>query len=111
MARVEASFATNLVGATPTEQVSCCSSKIRRADRRTDLGGPAEQPPGTGDIEERLVERERFDQRGHVPEDRMIAADAAAYSVKSGGRKIAAGHSRRARAPGIALRTPNTRAS
>ena len=38
LARVEPSLATNLVGATPTEQVSRCSSATRRADQPGDLG-------------------------------------------------------------------------
>ena len=41
----------------------------------------------------------------------ITARDAAAYAAKSGGRNTACGHSRRARAVGIALRTPYSRAS
>ena len=45
LARVEPSLATNLVDATPTEQVSRCSSATRRRISAAICGGRAEQPP------------------------------------------------------------------
>ena len=40
-----------------------------RAQENGDIGSRPESTTGTGDIEERLIERERFDQRRHVTEN------------------------------------------
>ena len=70
LARVEPSLATNFVDATPTEQVSRCSAATRAADQRRRSRPAAEQPRRAGHVEERLVDRQRLDQRGDVAEDR-----------------------------------------
>ena len=64
LARVEASLATNLVEATPTEQVICCSSCTRARISSAIAVGAAEPAQRTGDVEERLVEAERLDDAG-----------------------------------------------
>ena len=81
------------------------------ADQLADLGRPAEQParPETS----RNASSTDSGSTNGVTSRKicMTTRDAAEYSLKSGGRKIAEGHKRRACAPGIALRTPNSRAS
>ncbi len=67
--RAEASLATNLVGATPTVQVSCCSSQIRARIHSAICAGRPEPPQRAAHVEEGLVERERFDERGDRTED------------------------------------------
>ena len=91
----------------PTEQVMPCSSATRSRISCADLGGPAEPADRAGDVEERLVEGQRLDQRGdraedlhHAGGDRGVAAVAAAATT------VACGHSRRARVIGIAECTP-----
>ena len=70
LAVVEASFATNLVGAAPTEQVMPCSSKTRARMYSPISAASPEPTAGAPDVEERLVERERLDQRGDRAEQR-----------------------------------------
>ena len=63
-------MATNLVPATPTEQVMPCSSKTRARRYSPICGGVAEPAAGAGDVEEGLVHRQRLDQRRDRPEER-----------------------------------------
>ena len=58
--RAEATLATNFVGATPTEQVSASSRRPAARMRCAITAGPALGAHGAGDVEERLVERERL---------------------------------------------------
>ena len=100
------------VGATPTEQVSRCSLRRPGADQPGDLGRAAEQPPGAGHVEERLVQGERLDQRGDVPEDPPSPPGRPPCSREVGRQEDRV----RAERPGpdavgIALRTPYRRAS
>ena len=96
-------MATNLVAATPTEQVMRCSSATRSRMQLADHGGRPEPAHGAGDVEEGLVEAQRLDQRGDRPED---LHDARGRPRRSGrgraGATTACGHSRRARLIGIA---------
>ena len=106
MARVDASLAMNFVGATPTEHGSRCSSRTRR---RMSSAIPAGRPSNrcAPDTSRNASSRDSGSTSGVTSRKiRMTARDAAVYSLNSGGRKIASGQSRRARAPGIALRTP-----
>ena len=68
--RADATLATNLVGATPTLHVSASSRDRALADPFGDHGGAALGADRAGDVEERLVERQRLDQRGDVAQDR-----------------------------------------
>src|SRR6185295_13559586 len=63
----DAIFARNLFGATPADAVSPVASRIA-AFRRWATERLA--PRVLGDVEVRLVERERLDERGHRSEDR-----------------------------------------
>ena len=71
----------------------------------------AEQAQPAGDVEERLVERQRLDQRRDRREDRLTSALTEAYRAWSPGRNTASGHSRLAVTLGSAERTPYRRAS
>ena len=66
---VEAIFATCFVAATPMLQVSPVSSRTRRRRVRAISPGTPPQPPRAAHVEERLVDRERLDERRHVVED------------------------------------------
>ena len=70
LAASEASLATNLVPATPTEQVRPSSASTRSRMWAAICGAGPSRRTRAGDVEERLVERERLDQRGDVAEDR-----------------------------------------
>ena len=63
-------FATILVGAMPTETASSSSSRTARRSASPATRGGAEQALGAGEIEERLVERDRLHQRREAREDR-----------------------------------------
>ena len=65
----EASLATNLVVATPTEQVIPCCSLTWRPDQLADRGRAAEPAQRAGYVQERLIQRERLDLRRDRPED------------------------------------------
>ena len=56
--------------ATPTEQVSCCSSRTRRRIAAAISAGRPSSRARAGHVEERLVDRQRLDQRRDVAEDR-----------------------------------------
>ena len=66
----DASLARNLFGATPTEHVRRSSSRMRSRMRWAIVGGVAVQPDRTAHVEERLVERQRLDERRERAEDR-----------------------------------------
>ena len=107
--RADASLATNLRRRTPTEQVMpCCSATVARIWRRSRRA--AQPPERAGDVEERLVERERLHLRRDRAEDRHDLRDTRRTRRCLGATNTACGHSRRARVTGIAERTPNTRA-
>ena len=56
--------------ATPTDAVSPTSSSIAAPDRPTDRLAVAEQRLRGGHVEERLVDRDRLDERGEAAQDR-----------------------------------------
>jgi hypothetical protein len=58
---VEAIFATCLVAATPTLQMSPVSA-YTLSQHPGDLAGRAPEPPCAGHVEERLIDRERLDE-------------------------------------------------
>ena len=104
-------LATSFVAATPTEAVSSSSLADRRLDPARDRLAVAEQRPRAGDVQERLVDRDRLDERREAPQDRHdLAADALVLGAVTG-TKTQSGHSRRAVRIGIAEWTPNMRAS
>ena len=72
--RSDAIFATSLVVATPTETVSPTSSRTRGLDQPRDGLAVAEQLARAGDVEERLVDRDRLDLRREPAEDRHDVA-------------------------------------
>ena len=72
------------------------------ADQLADLGRPAEPADGPGHVEERLVQRQRLDQRRHRPEDLHHRRRTPGVLPVRGGTTVACGHSRRARLIGIA---------
>ena len=83
-----------------------------RAQPPGDLGGRAEQLPRRGHVQERLVERQRLDQRRHRAAGcRTRARWRRRRRRGAGGTTTASGARRSARAIGIALRTPNGRTS
>ena len=61
--RSEAIFATSFVLATPTEIVRSTASRDRRLHLSADGLAITEQRPRAGDVEERLVDRDRLDKR------------------------------------------------
>ena len=76
--------------ATPTETVSPTSSRTAALICAGDRLAVAEQRPRAGHVEERLVDRDRLDERREPPQDRHdLAADAAGTCAPSTGRKIA----------------------
>ena len=107
----EAIFARNLFGATPADAVrpvvvlDLCLDPLR--DRLSERFAPGV----LGDVEVRLVERQRLDQRRHATKDREHGCEPLLYRAKSGRTITSDGHSRTARDIGIADRTPNARAS
>ncbi|GAB3984741.1 hypothetical protein GCM10027615_72970 [Plantactinospora veratri] len=104
-------MATNLVGATPTEQVSpSCSATRDRISRAISAGRPSSlRAPATS---RNASSSERGSTSGVTSRRISITArEAAVTRAKSGGRKTADGQSARARIVGIALRTPYSRAS
>ena len=69
-------MATSLVVATPTEIVSWISSRTASLISSRDRRPVTEQLARTGDIEERLVDRDGLDERRVAPQDRHhVAAD------------------------------------
>ena len=68
--RSEATFATSLVAATPTEAVEPDLVPDRDPDLPRDLRAVAEQGPGRGDVQERLVDRDGLDLGREPAEDR-----------------------------------------
>ncbi len=81
--RSEAILATSLVVATPTDAVSPTSVAGLVLDPPGDRRAVAEQGGRPGDVEERLVDRDRLDQRRVAPEDRhdVSAGDLVATTV------------------------------
>ena len=70
-ARSLASLARSFVVATPTDAVSPVSARMRAAQELRAISGPVpSEPPCTGHVEERLVERDRLDERRDVAQDR-----------------------------------------
>ena len=111
MQRAEAIFATNLTGATPTEQVmDCCSRTCRLISSAMALGEPSLRL--APDTSRNASSSESGSTSGVTARKMaMTSLDTAPYSRCRGGRKTACGHSRRARPTGMALRTPKARAS
>ena len=111
MHRADASLATNLQLATPTEQVRpCCSRMLARISSAIRAGRPSRRmAPETS----RNASSSDSGSTSGVTDRKtaMTSADAAAYAPCRGATKTACGHSRRARVTGIADRTPNARAS
>jgi len=109
--RAEASLATNLVGATPTEQVSASSSLTRaRMPAAIAAGRPCSRAvPATS---RNASSSERGSTSGVTSRRIAItAADAVAYASRSGGNTTSRGHRRSACPIDIALRIPYRRAS
>ena len=66
------------VAATPTEAVSPSSARTASLIDARDRRAVAEERSATGDVEERLVDRDRLDERREPPEDRHhLPADGA----------------------------------
>ena len=86
LAAFEASLASSLVRPTPTEQVSSSSSRHPLADGAGDGRTVPEELPRSGDVEERLVERDALDQRRHRFEDVVAAAGSPPCTAGSGRR-------------------------
>ena len=89
-----------------------CSSctRVRMSSPISSRG--AEPTACTADVEERLVEAERLDERGDGREDRHhTRGDAGVVVVVRADRKVACGASRRARLAGMAEWMPRARAS
>ena len=84
--RSDAILATSFVLATPTDAVSPTSARIASLIRRAIVGPSPNRAAEPGDVEERLVDRDRLDQRREPPEDRH---DVAAGLPGSGGRRPA----------------------
>ena len=85
LAASDASLATILVAATPTEQVRPSSASTSLADGPPDARPVPQGPQRAGDVEERLVEAQRLDERRVRPEDRHHApADLAVVGVVAG---------------------------
>ena len=96
----------------PTEHATPCSSCTRSRMCWAISRGPAEPADRPGDVQERLVQGQRLDQRGDVGEHGHHARrETVAYRLWSGSITTARGHSRRARDIGIAACTPKVRAS
>ena len=108
----DAIFARNLFGATPAEAVSAVVSRIA-AFNRFATSTPSVSPHAFSvDVEVRLVQRQRLDQRRHVAIDREdLQKRPPGTSRKSGDTILSSGQSRTARLIGMADRTPNARAS
>ena len=66
----DAIFARNLFGATPADAVRPVSSRMRCLQPLRDRGAERLAPRVLGDVEIRLVERQRLDERRHLAEDR-----------------------------------------
>ena len=108
----EAILARNLFGATPAEAVSARLLADARLEAPRDVDAERLAPGVLGDVEVRLVERQRLDERRDGAEDREDLLETARYFSKSGRHdRRARGQRRTARAIGIAERTPNVRAS
>ena len=85
LAATDASLARNLFGATPTEHPRSSSSPTSAADPGRDQRALAEQARRARHVEERLVERERLDERCVALEDLVhLRADLAVQRVVAG---------------------------
>ena len=111
LASAEASFATNFVGATPTEQVTPCSSAmVSRSAAAMSAGEPSRRWAGA--TSRKASSRESGSTYSVTePKVAMTEAEIRAYRRWSGATTTAWGQSRRARAIGIAEVTPKARAS
>jgi hypothetical protein len=111
LAVLDASLAISFVGATPTEQATPISSRTSRRIRWPIAGGVPNSR--TAPATSRNASSSAIGSTSGVTDRRISRKrlECARYDSKSGGRKTASGHSRRARTEGIALRIPNRRAS
>jgi len=92
----------NLLGPTPALAGETDLGAYCPADLLRDLGRRPEQRRAGGHVEERLVERERFDQRGEAPEDlpdlpghRDVVVHPAAHDHRAGAASDGGGHRHR----------------
>ena len=106
LAETEASLATNLVVATPTEQVICCWARTwARISSPIAAGRPSRRT--APDTSRNASSRASGSTSGVIVRNRaMTSRDTTEYSPRLGGRTMACGHSRRARAIGMAEVTP-----
>ena len=108
---IEASLATNLQVAMPTEQmIPCCPRTAARISSPISAGGPRRRSaPETS----RNASSSASGSTSGVTDlnTAMTSLDTAAYRPCLGGMITACGQSRRARIIGIAERTPKARAS
>ena len=109
--RAEASLATNLVLATPTEQViPCSSSTVARTHSPTWRAPPRRR--AAPDTSRNASSSDSGSTSGVTDRNTSITpAEVSAYAAWSGLITTACGQSRRARIIGIALATPKARAS
>ena len=91
-----ATFARNLVLATPTVIASPTSSRTRAPQLHGDLERRAGDPPQPAHVEERLVDRDPLDHRRGVVEDLEDRLARLRVGRIRGGTTTACGHSRRA---------------
>ena len=103
MRRSDAIFATSLVVATPTDAVSPTSSRTAALIIAAIVAAVAEQWPRPGDVEERLVDRDRLDLRrepakdGHDVARRLLVApavDRQEHAVRAAPDRLAQRHRR-----------------
>ena len=66
----DAIFARNLFGATPADAVSPVSARMRSFRRFATTVAERLAPRVLGDVQIGFVERQRFDERRHLAEDR-----------------------------------------
>ena len=104
-------MATDLIDATPTEQVSCCSCQTRaRIWRAMSAGRP--NSPTAPDTSRKASSSDSGSMCGvNSAKIFMIAAEVAAVAPRSGVTTTSRGHSRWAIAIDMALRMPYFRAS
>jgi hypothetical protein len=108
--RVEAILATNLVGATPTEQVMPCSATTRARMLLAIAAGVPSRLSAPETSRKASSSASGSTSGVIAPKIAMTSFDTAAYTPRLGGTNTARGHIRRARPTGIADRTPNARA-
>ena len=111
MQRADAILATNLRGATPTEQVMpCCSRTWARMSSAIRAGEPSLR--SAPDTSRNASSSDSGSTSGVTArKTAMTSLDTSPYSPCRGGMKTACGHCRLACPTGIAERTPNARAS